>query len=294
MDMGVPSLFDRLVSRVNDTAGSDDPLARLDSAITVAAEASETGDGLLDRFVTQARHAGCSWTDIGARLGVSKQAARQRFADRTQPLILPGAAQPNTRLQACLDRAGAQAQADGAAETGTHHLLAGLLAEGVGAAILEHLGLTSEAIHDSTQRLFGPTGPARDDVPPMSGEATSALDAAARHALTASPDSPCPEVGTEHLLFVLAFDPGGRARRVLNDLGIDIAAIKRELSCYVTGNPRRRVGRWKRPAATTGRACSFCGRPEKIAGRLVAGPGVHICGARVALAGQILQREAIA
>jgi ATP-dependent protease Clp ATPase subunit len=38
--------------------------------------------------------------------------------------------------------------------------------------------------------------------------------------------------------------------------------------------------------------CSFCGRPEKVAGRLVAGPGVHICGNCVALAGQILHPEA--
>ena len=80
-------------------------------------------------------------------------------------------------------------------------------------------------------------------------------------------------------------------RRVLNELGTDIAAIKRELECYVTGRPRRRGARWKRPA-TAGRACSFCGRSEKIAGRLVAGPGVHICGGCVALATDILRREA--
>jgi hypothetical protein len=41
-------------------------------------------------------------------------------------------------------------------------------------------------------------------------------------------------------LGVLALDPGSRARRVLNDLDVDVAAIKRELNCYVTLNPRRR------------------------------------------------------
>jgi hypothetical protein len=292
MEMGVPSLFDHLVTRVIDTAGSDDPLARLDAAVTVAAEAAGAGDRLLDHFVAQARHADLSWTDIGTRLGVSKQAARQRFADRTRPLILAGAAEPNSRLQACLDRAGAVAQADGAAEIDTHHLLAGLLAEGVAAAILEGLGVTADAIGESAHRLFGaPGSTARDDVPPRSAEATAAVDAAARQALTTSPDSSCPEVRTEHLLFVLALDAGSRARRVLNDLGTDVAAIKRELECYVTGRSRRRGSRGK-PAATPGRACSFCGRSEKIAGRLVAGPGVHICGGCVALAGEILDREA--
>ena len=288
MDMGVPSLFDQLVSRVVDTATSDDPLVRLDAALAVAAEAAGTGDRLLDHFVARARQADLSWTDIGARLGVSKQAARQRFADRTRPLVLPAGAEPDSRLRVCLDRAGRVAQADGAAEVGTHHLLAGLLAEGVAAAILERLGVTTDAVLGAAHRLFGPPGPAPAGVPPMSAEATGALDAAAHHAVTAGPASPDPDVRTEHLLFVLALDAGGRARRVLNKLDTDIAAIKRELACYVTGQPRRRASRWKRAAATGGRACSFCGRPETVAGRLVNGPGVAICGGCVALAAGIL------
>jgi len=302
MEMGAPSLFDHLLTRVVDTAGSEDPLARLDAAVAVAAQAADAGDRLLDQFVAQARHADLSWTDIGTRLGVSKQAARQRFAERTQPLVLPGAAEPGSRLRTCLDRAGVLAQADGAPEIGTHHLLGGLLAEGVAAAILERLGVTTEAIRDSARRLFDPPGTApdsrppdstvRDDLPPMSTEATCALDAAAHQALKASPDSPRAQVHTWHLLFVLALDPGGRARRVLGDMGTDIAAIKRELECYVTGKRRRRGSRWKRPAGNAGRTCSFCGRSEKVAGRLVAGPGVHICGGCVALAGEILHREA--
>jgi hypothetical protein len=291
MDMGAPSLFDDLVARVIDTAAASDPLARLDAAVAVAAEAAGAGDRLLDHFVAQARHADLSWTDIGARLGVSKQAARQRFADRTQPLVLPAAAEPGSRLHACLDRAGEVARADGAAEIGTHHLLAGLLAEGVAAAILERLGVTADAILAAAHRLFGAPGPETDGVPPMSAEATCAIDAAAHQATIASPDSPHAEVRTEHLLFVLALDPGGRARRVLNDLGTDIAAIKRELACYVTGKSRR-GSRWKRSAVAASRACSFCGRSEKVAGRLVTGPGVHICGGCVALAGDILRSEA--
>jgi ATP-dependent Clp protease ATP-binding subunit ClpA len=292
MDVGVPPLFEQLAARVVDTAGGEDPGARLDAAIAVAADAGATADWLLDHFVAQARHADLSWTEIGARLGVSKQAARQRFADRTQSLILPGAAEPGSRLRACLDRAGAVAQAEGAAEVGTHHLLEGLLAEGVAAATLESLGVTPTAIRDSTHRLFGPPEPPRDDVPPMSAEAVCALDAATQPALIANPDSRTPEVRTEHLLLVLALDAGGRARRVLNDLGTDIAAIKAELECYVTGKPRRRGGRWKRAVTTADRVCSFCGRPERVAGRLVAGPGVHICAGCVALARQILHQDA--
>src|SRR5205814_1466644 len=98
-------------------------------------------------------------------------------------------AQPGRRLQTCLDRAIVVAQADGAAEIGTHHLLAGLLAEGVAAAILESLGVTSDAILDAAHRLFDPPGPSAAGAPSMSAEATCALDGAARQATTTSPDA---------------------------------------------------------------------------------------------------------
>ena len=93
----------------------------------------------------------------------------------------------------------------------------------------------------------------------MSTEAVRALDAAACNAAAnGSPDTPT-EVRTEHLLAVLAVDPGSRARRVLNDLGVDIAAIKRELQCHIAVNPTRPARWWKRrPPDQHG--CSFCGR----------------------------------
>jgi ATP-dependent Clp protease ATP-binding subunit ClpA len=297
-----PAGVDQLVAQVHHRAATADAPGLLDAAAALSAGHAADADRLLDHFVAHARSSGMSWTDIGARLGVSKQAARQRFADPAPTAVLPFAARPAPRLQTCLDQAGREAQTDGAHEIGTHHLLAGLLAEGVAAAILERLGVTTDAIRDSARRLFDlpvmppgstpPDGTARDDRPPMSTEATCALDAAAHQALKTSPDSPRPEVRTEHLLFALALDPGGRARRVLNDIGTDIAAIKRELECYITGKPRRRGSRWKGSASKVGRTCSFCGRPEKVTGRLVAGPGVHICGGCVALAGEILDREA--
>jgi ATP-dependent Clp protease ATP-binding subunit ClpA len=108
--------------------------------------------------------------------------------------------------------------------------LAGLLEEGVAAAFLENLGITAEAIRDSGRRLFGSPLSATDRVPSMSAEAKCALDAAAHIARTNARDSNSGDVvGTEHLLAVLALDPGSRARRILNDLDVDIAVIKREL-----------------------------------------------------------------
>lgn len=290
MTIDPPSLVEHLMTRVDGTAGSPDPLARLDAAIAVSAESAAAGDQLLDHFVALARQAGHSWTEVGSRLGVSKQAARQRFVERASPLVLPGAATAAPRLQACLDSAAAQARADGATEIGTHHLLAGLLADGVAAAILDGLGVSLGSVREAAHRLFGPGGAAREETPPMSEEATCAVDVAARHAVDADPSSASPLMRTEHLLFALVLDPGGRGRRVLGELGVDIAAVKRELDRYVNCPPRRRGSRWKR-ATTAAAACSFCGRSEQVAGRLVAGPGVHICPACVALSADALRQE---
>jgi ATP-dependent Clp protease ATP-binding subunit ClpA len=274
------------VARIEQS--TDSPLQRLDEAIALGEALAVEADRVTDHFVRQARESGESWTSIGDRLGVSKQAARKRFVDRVQSTF-PYQFRP--RLRACLDQAQREAQADGSTEVGTHHLLAGLLAEGVAAAILEKLGLTAEAIRDSGHRLFGPPLPATDAAPPMSSEARSALDAAAHSARSGAPDSNAAQVvGTEHLLAVLALDPGSRARRILNDLNIDIAAIKRELNCYVTLKPRRR----RRHGADFrgNEACSFCGRPGAEAGQLVAGPGVWICASCVNLAVDVINASA--
>jgi ATP-dependent Clp protease ATP-binding subunit ClpA len=274
--------FEEFVARIEQSA--DDPLQRLDQAIALREALAVDADRVTDHFVGQARESGESWTSIGDRLGVSKQAARKRFADRVQSASAP---RFRPRLRACLDQAEREAQADGSTEVGTHHLLAGLLAEGVAAAILEKLGLTADAIRDSGHRLFGPPSPATDKVPPMSAEARCALDAAAHNARTNAPDSNAAQVvGTEHLLAVLAMDPGSRSRRILNDLDVDIAAIKRELNCYATLNPRRR--RRHGPKFQSDSACSFCGRPATEAGQLVAGPGVWICAGCVGIAVEVL------
>jgi hypothetical protein len=88
-------------------------------------------------------------------------------------------------------------------------------------------------------------------------------------------------------------DPGSRARRVLNDLRVDIAAIKGELQCYISVNPTRLARWWKRRASAEP-GCSFCGRTSAAAGPLVNGPGVAICGGCTALAREILDQQATA
>lgn len=278
--------FADLLTQVQHRAASADPGELLNTAAAISARHAADADGLLDHFVNQARGSGMSWTEIGARLGVTKQAARQRFGV-APVVVLPFAASTAPRLQACLDQAGQEARADGMAAIGTHHLLAGLLTEGVAAAILERLGVHSEQIRTASHRLFGPPAETPgNDIPPMSTEAICALDTAAQHAAANAGDTAPPEVRTEHLLAVLALDPGSRARRVLNELNVDIAALKRELQCHISVGPARPARWWKRrPIAA--QSCSFCGRTSEP-GQLVNGPGVTICRRCVTLAADIL------
>jgi len=263
-----------LVRVVEQRAGSS-PLDRAEAALGVSEELASGADELIGHFVTEARQAGCSWTQIGERIGVSKQAARQRFT------VQPAAAspEPQPRLVACLGAAAREASADGAAEIGTHHQLLGLYQEGVAAAILEKAGVRAGDVRQAARAMFPGGGAPGEQPPPESAEARAAVEGAAGLARRAG----LPYVGTEHLLGALALDPGSRARRVLGHLDVSVPAIKKELQCYISpGKQRRRRG--KRAA----QRCSFCGKDPASGVRLVAGPGVWICTECVALATEIL------
>ena len=281
----VDTLYDQLVFRVEQAAS--EPLERVEAAAVLRTNAEADADRVMDRFVGQAREKGVSWTAIGDRLGVSKQAARQRYSDRVEDLE----PQLQPRLRACLAQAQREASADGSDQVQTEHLLVGLLAEGVAAGILEKLGLKPAAIRKAGHQFFGPPGAATSAKPGFSAEATSALETATRLARANRRDWRQTSVGTEHLLAALTFDPGSRARRVLNELNKHAAAdIKRELACYLDPNPHGR--RRHRGKPRHAEACTFCGRTTTEGAQLVSGPGVWICPACVTIATEILEARA--
>lgn len=271
-------------------ADSEDPLVLLETATTVAAEAGQTADALVERYVGAARAAGLSWTVIGDRLGVSKQAARERFAHRLHASdLLTQAAAATTvepRLVACIEVANTAAAEDDSVP-GTQHLLVGLLHAGFAATVLDHLGVTREKIRATTGHLFEPAvvtaveGQQRRVV--GDGEAEHALLRARRMAAQRGQL----EVRTEHALLAIGLDPGSAAHRVLNEIGVDPARIKKELARCLPSSPRsRRAGKGR-----AGRSCSFCGCTDP--GRpMVAGPGVWICRDCVQLSLSILRERA--
>jgi ATP-dependent Clp protease ATP-binding subunit ClpA len=256
------------------------PLDRVEAALTVSEELASYADELIGQFVEEARGAGCSWTEIGQRIGVSKQAARQRFGD------LPRRAPETWRLSApaggCLEAARREAAADGAAEVGTHHQLIGLFHEGVAAAVLEELGVRTDAVRAAARELF-PGGDRPGERPPQ--ESAEAREAVRRAAVIAR-QAGRGDVGTEHLLAALALDPGSRARRVLSHLGVSIAAINKGLKGYLGPGKQRRRKRGK-----VDLVCSFCGKSQQQVKKLVAGPGVYICDECIDLCNEVLAEE---
>src|SRR5258708_4593544 len=138
--VSVPALAEAVRQRASSAR-----LDRIEAAQAVSEELTSGADELIGLFVAEARPAGRSWTEIGQRVGVSKQAARQRFTQRPLAGYVSGP-ERQPRLVACLAAAGGEASADGAAEVGTQHQLLGLFQEGVAAAILEKLGVRADAV----------------------------------------------------------------------------------------------------------------------------------------------------
>jgi hypothetical protein len=260
------------------------PLDRVEAALTVSEELASCADELIGQFVEEARRAGCSWTEIGQRIGVSKQAARQRFGDPRQRVPQAWSCRLSAPCGGCLEAARREAAADGAAEVGTHHLLIGLFREGVAAAVLEELGVRADAVRAAARELFPAGGGGLPGGRPPQ-ESAGAREAVQRAAAIAQQAGRA-EVGTEHLLAALALDPGSGARRVLSHLGVSTAAMKRELDCYAGPGKRRRRKRSK-----VDLACSFCGKSQTQARKLVAGPGVYICDECIDLCTEILAGE---
>lgn len=79
--------LDRLVAALE--AAHPDVRDRIPDAMLVAEHLDRTGDDLIEHVVATARAQGVSWSEIGTRMGVSKQAAQQRLAKATRADLPP-------------------------------------------------------------------------------------------------------------------------------------------------------------------------------------------------------------
>jgi hypothetical protein len=234
-----PFSLDTLIGDIERQATS--PLERLGAAVSTSDEAHAVCDDLVGRFVDDARRAGCSWSEIGGVLGVSKQAAQQRFhAPGAEPW--PPAFREDA--QRALARAGEHAQRLGHPYLGTEHVLLALVEQDDSLAgnVLADLEVTPAAVEQAIDRLAARASAAGRTIG-VSGRVKRALDQARREGRRLG--HRCP--GAEHLLLVLAADEDGAASRILHELGVTSTRLRDALAARLGPDADELVSRLTRP-----------------------------------------------
>ncbi|MFJ8139580.1 Clp protease N-terminal domain-containing protein [Streptomyces sp. NPDC096013] len=200
-----------LIARLDEELPHSDELARISEARLRAQTLSDLGDQLIDHYVSQAKQAGASWTEIGDAIGVSKQAAQQRHT--------PAAFERFTNL----NRHGI-VLAQEAARThkhdsiGTEHLLLGLLGEPRGLAyeVLVAKTGSEQRVRDAIEEAMPPAGrkAPRGHIA-FHADSKEAIGQARRAAADLGHDW----VGTEHMLLGLMRVEESPAALILRELG---------------------------------------------------------------------------
>lgn len=222
-----PSL-ETLIQTVAADAASDDPLQRLATASSVAAELTERSDEVLTHFVDASRAAGHSWTEISGALGVSRQAAHKRFTltdDQMLQRFTP-------RTTKALEDATRVAQEVGHAEVRTDDLLLGLLesSESIAARILLGAGLDSARVRAAVLAARpGDDGPIPP--PPFAGAAADVVAASVREALALGHNY----VGTEHVLLAVAAAGEEPAAGILEGAGLTHDEVRNQVTRLLSG-----------------------------------------------------------
>lgn len=185
-----------LIRQVEGLTPDGGPLDRLAAASEVADEIHELSDHLVGHFVDAARDSGASWSQIGTNLGVSKQAAQQRFVPGETPQEVF-----TNRAAVVLLKAQNIARDRGAESVTTQHIALALIAEwpGIAGRALESLGVSASALETAIEATLPPVAPTTKDHRPLSTGARRALELARRRGLRMGHSY----VGTEHLLLGL-------------------------------------------------------------------------------------------
>ncbi|MFI1801877.1 Clp protease N-terminal domain-containing protein [Streptomyces sp. NPDC020379] len=215
-----------LIARLDEELPDADELARISEARLRAQTLADLGDQLIDHYVSKAKQTGASWTEIGAAIGVSKQAAQQRHT--------PAAFERFTNLNRhSIVLAQEAARTHKHDFIGTEHMLLGLLGEPRGLAykVLVAASGSEQRIRDAIGEAMPPAGQKapRGHIA-FRPESKEAIEQARR----ASADLGHDWVGTEHTLLGLIRTEESPAARILRGLGFTSDELHETVKTEIT------------------------------------------------------------
>lgn len=159
-----------------------DPVRQIAAAERIAGELNVLGDSLVGFFVELARAEGCSWTDIGAPRGLSRQGAQQRYAPMlahltVDDLIRSGVLQRfGDATLTCLRHAETRASRLGHEAIDSGDLLVAILDDpaGVAGAVIRALDADPSAIRAAFEQEPADDRPVATTTPPATDRDASA------------------------------------------------------------------------------------------------------------------------
>jgi hypothetical protein len=218
----------------------DDPLERLTSAVVAADHLGDLSDHLVGHFVDQARRSGRSWTEIGAAMGVTKQAARKRFVPKDLGVAIDvdtneGFSRFTLRAKNAVTAAHDAAHDAGSAEILPAHLVLGLLSEpdAIAGRVIAANGVSLDSARDAALASLPPSAADRPELVPYGPDARKTLEITFREALRLGHNY----IGTEHILLaLLETEPDDG---LLASLGLDKATVEEQVLARLQSIERR-------------------------------------------------------
>jgi hypothetical protein len=233
-----PVRLDDLIEAIKKV--HSDALDQLSDAVIAADHLGDVADHLIGHFVDQARRSGASWTYIGRSMGVTKQAAQQRFVpkDPGQPSDLDpsqGFSRFTKRAKNVVMAAQNEARAAGNDEIRPEHLTLGLLSEpdALAAKSIIAQGVPLETVRQTVTAALPPAAGQVPELIPFDPQAKKALELTFREALRMGHNY----IGTEHLLLALLELQDGTG--ALAGLGIDKAAAEASITAALAAHEQK-------------------------------------------------------
>ena len=228
--------LEALVKQVDAAAPQGSALRKLSLAVIGSRELTKAADDLVGHYVEEARAARASWADIGAAMGVSKQAAQQRAQARSEEAEHDddlGEYAPD--VAAAVRTARERAVEHRHWYVGTEHLLVGLLAQPDG-RLADVTGLTADEAMQAALEIVG-EGPADVARPPaLTARATKVMQIAERAARHSGDDT----VQPAHVLLALVREGRGVAAQVLEERAGGLAKVRDAASSLLTAKKQRK------------------------------------------------------